>query len=365
MPYRNAGGQVYDSGEFAKILDQALALGDWAGYAPRAAASAAGGKLRGRSVTTFLEWTGGHALAETVKVAVTADGIIELTSATMPMGQGIATSYAQLAVDVFQVPLERIRIVQGDTDRATGFGSAGSRSLFTGGGAVRVASQRTVDHARDLAAEALEAAATDIEYEAGTFRVVGTDLAIGLFDLAARQDGGRLAASGEAVAEGASWPNACHVCEVEIDPDTGEVAVAAFASVNDIGRVISPQIVQGQVEGGAVQGIGQALCEQVAYDPSGQLLTASFMDYAMPRADGFTGFRTAFDTSVPCRTNVLGAKGVGELGTIGATPAVVNAVVDALLAAGVPHDVALALQMPLTPPKVWAALQQRVSAQPG
>jgi carbon-monoxide dehydrogenase large subunit len=138
--------------------------------------------------------------------------------------------------------------------------------------------------------------------------------------------------------------------------------VAAFASVNDIGRVISPQIVQGQVEGGAVQGIGQALCEQVAYDPSGQLLTASFMDYAMPRADGFTGFRTAFDTSVPCRTNVLGAKGVGELGTIGATPAVVNAVVDALLAAGVPHDVALALQMPLTPPKVWAALKQRGAA---
>jgi carbon-monoxide dehydrogenase large subunit len=149
------------------------------------------------------------------------------------------------------------------------------------------------------------------------------------------------------------------VCEVELDPDTGEVAVVAYASVNEIGRVVSPQIVQGQVEGGAVQGIGQALCERIVYDDSGQLLTASFMDYAMPHADGFLGFKTAFDTSVPCKTNLLGAKGVGELGTIGATPAVVNAVLDALISAGVPREVALGLQMPLTSERVWGALQAR------
>jgi carbon-monoxide dehydrogenase large subunit len=359
MPYTNAAKQVYDSGEFEKMLDQGLALGDWAGYATRAAQSAAAGRLRGRSVTTFLEWTGGNALSETVKVDVRADGIIELTSATMPMGQGIATSYAQLAVDTFGVPIDRIRIVQGDTDRATGFGSAGSRSLFTGGGAVRVASERTVDHAKDLAAQAMEVPATDLVYEAGQFRVVGTDLEIGLFDLAARQEAGRITVSGEATAGAPSWPNACHVCEVEVDPDTGEVDVVAYASVNDIGRVISPQIVQGQVEGGAVQGIGQALCERIVYDDSGQLLTASFMDYAMPHADGFLGFKTVFDTSVPCKTNLLGAKGVGELGTIGATPAVVNAVLDALISAGVPREVALGLQMPLTTERVWSALQAR------
>ena len=358
MPYTSATKQVYDCGEFEKMQRQALALADWGGYAARAAASAAKGRLRGRSVTTFLEWTGGNALTEKVQVQVRADGIIELTSATMPMGQGIATSYAQLAVDTFGVPIDRIRIVQGDTDRATGFGSAGSRSLFTGGGAVRVASERTVDHARDLAAQALEAGVDDIEYEAGAFRVVGTDLQIGLFELAGRQPQQHITVAAEATAGAASWPNACHVCEVEIAPDTGEVQVVAYTSVNDIGRVVSPQIVQGQLEGGAVQGIGQALSEQVVYDASGQLLTASFMDYAMPRADGFLDFRTVFDTSVPCTTNVLGAKGVGELGTIGATPAVMNAVVDALLAAGVPRATALALQMPATPERVWQALQQ-------
>ena len=359
MPYTNAAKQVYDSGEFEKMLDQGLALGDWAGYASRAAQSAAVGRLRGRSVTTFLEWTGGNALSETVKVDVRADGLIELTTATMPMGQGIATSYAQLAVDTFGVPIDRIRIVQGDTDLATGFGSAGSRSLFTGGGAVRVASERTVKHAQDLAAQALEVPATDLVYEAGQFRVAGTDLEIGLFDLAARQEAGRITVSGDATASAPSWPNACHVCEVEVDPDTGEVAVVAYASVNDIGRVVSPQIVQGQLEGGAVQGIGQALCERIVYDDSGQLLTASFMDYAMPHADGFLSFKTVFDTSVPCKTNLLGAKGVGELGTIGATPAVVNAVLDALISAGVPREVAQGLQMPLTSERVWSALQAR------
>ncbi len=362
MPYTNPMAQVYDCGEFEKILDRGLALADWNGFAARREQSKSRGRLRGRGIATFLEWTGGNVLTENVTVNVLADGFIELTSATQAMGQGIATSYAQLAVDVFGVSVEKIRVLQGDTDRATGFGSAGSRSLFTGGGAVHVAAERTLEHARQLAGEALEAAASDIEYRAGRFNVVGTDLGIGLFDLAAKQKTARITMDGSATAGAPSWPNACHICEVEVDADTGGVEVVAYASVNDIGRVISPQIVRGQVEGGAVQGIGQALCEQVVYDKdSGQLLSASFMDYAIPHADGFRGFKTEFDTSVPCRTNVLGVKGVGELGTIGATPAVVNAVIDALAPTGLGRR-AERVQMPLTPAAVWRALQGEFDA---
>ena len=358
MPYTSAMQQVYDTGRFEQILDQGLALADWNGYAARREASRQNGKLRGRGIATFLEWTGGNVLEEKVAVNVRADGIIELHSATQAMGQGIATSYAQLAVDVFGVSIDKIRVLQGDTDRAQGFGSAGSRSLFTGGSAVHVASQRTIAHAKDLASEALEASAGDIEYEAGRFKVAGTDIGIGLFELAARQPQARIVVDASATTGGPTWPNACHVCEVEIDPDTGVVEVVAYASVNDIGRVVNPLIARGQVEGGAVQGIGQALCERVAYDPdSGQLLTGSLMDYALPRADAVRGsIKTAFDTSIPCLTNPLGVKGVGELGTIGATPAVVNAVVDALDHAGLGRE-AEKVQMPLTAAKVWEALQ--------
>ena len=359
FPYTNPMAQVYDVGIFEKILDQGLALADWAGFDARRAQSKARGKLRGRGIATFLEWTGANVLEESVTVNVTGDGFIELTSATQAMGQGIATSYVQLAHDVFGVPLEKIRVLQGDTDKATGFGSAGSRSLFTGGAAVQSASQNTVDQGKALAAEALEAPAADIEYRAGRYTVAGTDLGIGLFELAAKQQGGRIVASGDAKAGAPSWPNGCHICEVEIDPATGQVDVVAYASVNDIGRIVSPTIVRGQVEGGAVQGIGQALCERVAYDPeSGQLMTGSFMDYALPHADGFTGFKTQFDPSAPCKTNRLGAKGVGELGTIGATPAVVNAVVDALASTGLGAK-AEGIQMPLTGETVWRMLNAR------
>lgn len=356
MPYRNAMGQVYDSGAFEQILDQGLALADWNGFDGRRAESEARGRLRGRGIATFLEWTGGNALEERVTVNVSGDGFIEIGSATQAMGQGIATSYAQLAVDVFGVPIERIRILQGDTDRLNGFGSAGSRSLFTGGSTVDVASRRTIDEAKALAADALEAPAQDIEYAAGRFSVAGTDLGIGLFELAARQAEARIHVDSSTKAGGPTWPNGCHVCEVEIDRDTGDVQIVAYASVNDIGRVVSPTIVRGQIEGGAVQGIGQALCEAVRYDrESGQLQSASFMDYALPHADGFRGFQTRFDTSVPCLTNPLGVKGVGELGTIGATPAVVNAVIDALDHAGLGAR-AEGLQMPLTAERVWRAL---------
>ena len=360
MPYRNAMGKVYDCGEFARMLEQGLGLADWEGFTARHAVSAARGRLRGRGIATFLEWTGGDAFEETVSVTVQPDGIIELVSATQAMGQGIATSYAQLAVDVFGVPLENIRIVQGDTDRANGFGSAGSRSLFIGGPAIRQASLNTVDHAKELAAEALEAAAGDIEYRAGRFQVVGTDLQIGLFELAGRQTEGQIVSSGKTTVGGASWPNACHVCEVEIDPQTGVVEVVAYASVNDIGRVISPTIVRGQIEGGVAQGLGQALSEEMVYGEGAQLSTASLMDYAIPHADSFIHHKTEFDTSVPCTTNALGAKGVGELGTIGATPAAVLAVIDALDRIGL-GQAAERLQMPLTAPKIWQVLAGRAA----
>ena len=364
MPYQNAMGQLYDSGHFEKILDQGLALADWNGYAARRDEAKRRGKLRGRGIATFLEWTGGNAFEERVEVNITPDGFIEIVSATQQMGQGIQTSYAQLAVDVFGVPIERIRIVQGDTDRANGFGSAGSRSLFTGGSSVSIASQKTIEHAKELAADALEAPAADIEYRAGRLSVAGTDLGIDLFELAGKQGDAKIRIDSTSTVGGPTWPNGCHVCEVEIDPGTGALEIVAYASVNDIGRVVSPTIVRGQIEGGAVQGIGQALSEQVSYDNgSGQLLSASFMDYALPHVDSFRGFKTEFDTSIPCKTNPLGVKGVGELGTIGATPAVVNAVVDALDNAGLGAD-AERIQMPVTAERVWRALRKDFEASP-
>ncbi len=357
MPYKNAMGQSYDSGSFEKIMDQALVAADWNGFAARAAQSAKAGKLRGRGIATFLEWTGGNVFEERVTVAVKANREIEIYATTQAMGQGIATSYAQLAVDVFGVELDNIKIVMGDSDRGSGFGSAGSRSLFTAGSAVKVAADKTVDKARDLAADALEVAPVDLEYLAGAFQVAGTDRRIGLFELAAKQPEGRIFIDSTSSVSGPTWPNGCHIAEVEIDPDTGEVAIPLYVSTNDAGRVVNPLIVEGQVVGGALQGIGQALCEAVIYDPStGQPLTASFMDYTLPRADMLPAATTLLDQSIPCRTNPLGVKGVGELGTIGATPALVNAVSDALARHG-RGAVADSVQMPLTPPRIWALLQ--------
>ncbi|HVJ56177.1 MAG TPA: xanthine dehydrogenase family protein molybdopterin-binding subunit [Aliidongia sp.] len=357
MPYTNAMGQTYDSGQFGAILEQALSLAKWDDFASRAAESKARGKLRGRGLASFLEWTGGNAFEERVTVSVSGDGEIEIYAATMPMGQGIATSYAQLVVDVFGVPIEKIRIVMGDTDRGQGFGSAGSRSLFTAGSAIRHASEIAVKTGRDLAGEALEAAAADIEYVDGTFQVAGTDRRIGLFELAGRQPDRRIFIDATSKVAGPSWPNGAHICEVEIDPDTGGIDIVSYVSANDVGYVVNPMIVRGQLDGGAVQGIGQALGEHMLYDPeSGQAVTASLMDYMMPRADIIRDFVHVLDQSIPCKNNPLGVKGVGELGTIGATPAVVNAVADALVRGG-RADRANGLQMPLTSARVWQALQ--------
>ncbi|WP_399685587.1 xanthine dehydrogenase family protein molybdopterin-binding subunit [Xenophilus sp.] len=353
MPYTNPMGQVYDTGAFEQVMDQGLALADWGGFEARAAQSAARGLWRGLGIATFLEWTGGNVFEERVTVDVKADGVIEVFSAVNAMGQGIATTLAQLVVDAFGVPIERVRVVLGDTDRGDGFGSAGSRSLFTGGSAMRIGAERTIEKGRELAAQALEAATADIDYAQGRFSVKGTDLGIGLFELAGRQSDQRIFVDSTSSVNGPTWPNGCHVCEVELDPQTGEVAVVAYASVNDVGRVVNPLIVRGQLDGGAVQGIGQALLEQVVYDrETGQPVTGSLMDYALPKAGEMPAFRTEMDESTPCRNNPLGVKGVGELGTIGATPAVVNAVADALARHG-RADLSPRLQMPLTPSRLW------------
>jgi carbon-monoxide dehydrogenase large subunit len=297
------------------------------------------------------------AFEERVTVEVRADGMIEVFSAVNQMGQGIATTLAQLVVDVFKVPIDKVRVVLGDTDRGDGFGSAGSRSLFTGGSALHLGAEKTLETARQLAAQSLEAAAADLDYAAGRFSVKGTDLGIDLFELAGKQPGGHIFTDHTSAVQGPSWPNGCHVSEVEIDPQTGQVQVVRYASVNDVGRVVNPMIVRGQLDGGAVQGIGQALLEQVVYDgESGQLLTGSLMDYAAPRANVVAcEFVTEMNQTVPCTTNPLGTKGVGELGTIGATPSVVNAVADALARAG-HKDASASIQMPLTAARVWELL---------
>ena len=357
MPYKNPMGQVYDTGKFESVMDQALTLADWQGFGARAAKSAARGQVRGLGIATFLEWTGGNALEETVTVSVQADGMIEVFTAVNAMGQGIATTLTQLVVDAFGVPIEKVRVVMGDTDRGNGFGSAGSRSLFTGGSAVRAGADKAITLGKRLAAKEFEAAEQDIGYAAGSYSVAGTDLHIGIFELAARQGDQRIFVDSTTVVAGPTWPNGCHISEVEIDPQTGHVVVVAYASVNDVGRVVNPMIVRGQLDGGAVQGIGQALCEHMLYDrETGQPVTGSLMDYAAPRADIAPDFRTEMDQSTPCLNNPLGVKGVGELGTIGAGPTVVNAVADALARMGKTAQ-ARQLQMPVTASKLWTLMQ--------
>ncbi|HUN70472.1 MAG TPA: molybdopterin cofactor-binding domain-containing protein, partial [Burkholderiales bacterium] len=351
FPYRTHMGDTYDVGEFERILERLLKFSDWENFEERKAQSRKRGKLRGRGLASYLEWTGALP-TETVDIEASADGTVTVFSGTMAMGQGLETSYTQLIGEVLGISFDRIKIVQGDTDRANGVGSVGSRSAFVGGSAVVAAGREVVARGKELAAEALEAAAPDIEYRNGRFAIGGTDRSIALAELAGRQPTKRIRVSATQTPSAPSWPNGAQAIEVEIDPETGVVELARITSVDDIGRIINRSIVEGQMQGGIAQGAGQALWERVAYDPeSGQLLTGSLMDYCVPRADQFPPMANDFDESVPCKTNLLGVKGVGELGTIGATPAVVHAVLDALAERGVRH-----LEMPLTPERVWRAL---------
>jgi len=352
MPYTTPMGEKFDSGNFPHMLDRILKHADWKGYDARKRESEKRGRLRGRAISTFLEWTG-VVHEENVELHVEADGRVKIFTAMQAMGQGIETSYIQIVSETLGIDAEKIEIVQGDSDIAQGIGSMGSRSLYIGGSAMFTASNETVEKGKQLAGEALEASASDIVYKDGRFSVAGTDLAVGLFDLAAKQPERRIVIKTLQKVGGPSWPNSCHVCEVEVDPETGVTRIVRYTTVDDVGRVINPLIVAGQVHGGIAQAVGQALMENAQYDPeSGQLITGSLLDYCLPRADDLPSFDTHTDETTPCKINPLGAKGVGELGTVGGTPTVMNAVIDALRPLGVHH-----LEMPATPERVWRAIR--------
>ena len=363
MPYRNAMDKTYDSGQFELVMDRARAWPDWRGFDARAAASKARGRLRGRGLATFLEWTGADVFEETVTVTVAADdgdGESRSSRRRSRWGRDSATTFAQLAVDVFGVPIDITdrAVVTPTGDRV----SAAPARARCSSAARRCGSraERTVGNSAGARGEGARGGAGDIEYRDGVFSIAGTDRQLGLFDLARRQPQRRIVLDSTSKVADATWPNGCHVCEVEVDPDTGAVVIDRYASVNDVGRVVNPMIVIGQLEGGAAQGIGQALSERFVYDAeTGQALTASFMDYAIPHTRMIRHFDMAMDESTPCLNNAMGVKGVGELGTIGATPAVVNAVVDALVRGGRDEvrERAKSLQMPLSSERVWRVIR--------
>ena len=353
MPYTSAMGEKYDSGDFNLFLTKTLEAADWAGFAGRKAEAEKRGKLYGRGLASYVEWTGAMVLNEMAHYEVRADGKIVIWMGTQGMGQGLQTSFTQLASELLGVEASRIEIAMGDSDRVGGVGSMGSRSAYLGGSAVLSGSEKLVAKGRDLAADALEASVADIVYAAGKFTIAGTDRGIGLGELAAKQPDKRIYIENVNSVEGSAWPNGAHVGEVEIDPDTGRVELKRYTTVDDVGRPLHRPIVFGQIHGGCAQGIGQALLEENVYDrETGQLITGSFMDYAMPRADTFPTFSNTLDDSVPAKTNPLGAKGVGESGTVGSTPTVMNAIMDALWPLGV-----RSMQMPATPHRVWQAIR--------
>ncbi|GAB4360899.1 MAG: xanthine dehydrogenase family protein molybdopterin-binding subunit [Oricola sp.] len=352
MPYTTQGGRVYDVGEFEACMDQAMKKADWAGFDKRLAESKARGKLRGIGMSCYIEACA-FAGSEPAYVQLLDDGTFTVDIGTQSNGQGHATAYAQFVAETLGLDIDKVKVIQGDTDRIpTGGGTGGSRSIPLGGVSAYYAGQEMARKIRKLAADELEASPDDIELIDGSAVVAGTDRRISFADIAKNAaDPADLKAAGEFKQDEATYPNGCHICEVEIDPDTGVTEVVRYSIVDDYGLTVNPLLLLGQVHGGVVQGIGQALYENAVYDDSGQLLTATFMDYNMPRADYFPFFE--FETrNVPSTTNALGIKGAGEAATIGATPAVMNAVVDALWRAkGIGH-----IDMPVTPQKVWAAL---------
>ena len=354
LPYKTPTGKVYDSGDFAGCMARAQEIADWDGFNKRAAQSRRAGRLRGIGIASYIEACGNNG-PETANVQLDRDGGVTVLIGSQSTGQGHATSYAQLVAERLDLPPECVRVVQGDTDRiATGAGTGGSSSIPVGGVAVDRASKTLADQLKELAADALEAAAGDMEIADGAVRVAGTDRAISFADLAARPQAKPedLRATSQFGTEPPTFPNGTHIAEVEVDPDTGATAILNYVVVDDFGVTLNPLLLAGQVHGGAVQGIGQALMEDTVYDPaSGQLLSASFMDYAMPRAAGAPSF--TFETrNVPCKNNPLGFKGAGEAGAIGSCPSVMNAILDALWRAyKIRH-----IDMPATPQKVWAAI---------
>jgi aerobic carbon-monoxide dehydrogenase large subunit len=356
MPYTTPTGKVYDSGDFAGIMARAQELAQWDGFNKRAAASKRAGKLRGIGLATYIEACGNNG-PETATLTLERDGGVTVLIGSQSSGQGHATAYAQLVAERLDLPPDKVRVLQGDTDRIkSGAGTGGSSSIPIGGVSVDRAGKKLAEQIKEIAADALEASVGDLEIADGAVRIAGTDRALSFADVAAhpRATPQKLTAANEFGNEPPTFPNGAHVAEVEVDPATGKVAILNYVVVDDFGATLNPLLLEGQVHGGSVQGLGQALMEETVYDAaSGQLLSASLMDYALPRAADAPHF--TFETrNVPCKTNPLGVKGAGEAGAIGSCPALINAVADALWRAhGIAH-----IDMPATPPRIWAAMQE-------
>ncbi len=356
MPYKTATGKVYDSGDFTAHMKRAMEIADWKEFPKRAKAAKKQGLVRGIGLATYVEVCGTMG-DETANVRLDPNGDVSVLIGTQSSGQGHQTAYAQLVAEQFGLAPERVHIFQGDTDQvATGLGTGGSASIPTGGVSVERATRTLGANLREIAAEALETSVGDLEINEGTVRIAGTDRSVSFADLARRPgvDPSKLSASATFNSADGTFPNGTHVAEVEIDPATGIVTIANYVIVDDFGVTLNPLLLAGQVHGGAMQGIGQALMEQAVYDPKdGQLVTGTFMDYALPRAADGPSF--VFEThNVPCKTNPLGVKGAGEAGAIGSCPAVVNAIIDGLWREyKIDH-----IDMPATSERVWIAIRE-------
>ncbi len=359
MPHSTPVGKSYDSGDFRIVLDAATTHMDYAGFAARKTAAAAKGKRRGLGLAYYLEATGGDP-TERAEIRFADDGFVDVYVGTQSTGQGHETAYVQLTANNLGIDGDKIRIRQGDTDTIPlGGGTGGARSLYSEGQAILLTSQSVIAKGKQAAAEELEAAVADITFTDGDFSIVGTDRRIDILYLAKSQR--RKAAAGQpatlldaaeiAPIDAHTFPNGCHVAEVEVDPETGVVELIRYSVSDDVGKAINPLIVRGQVAGGVTQGFGQAVLEHTVYDPSsGQLLSGSFMDYALPRANEIPDIEVEL-LEVPCLSNPLGVKGAGEAGAVGSPPAVINAIIDALSGDGVTH-----IDMPATPERVWRAM---------
>jgi aerobic carbon-monoxide dehydrogenase large subunit len=356
MPYKTATGKVYDSGDFTAHMKRAMEIAQWKEFPKRAKAAKKQGLVRGIGLASYVEVCGTMG-EETANVSLDSSGDVTVLIGTQSSGQGHQTAYAQIVAEQFGLPSERVHVLQGDTDKiATGLGTGGSSSIPTGGVSVERAIRELGNKLREIAAEVLETSADDLEISEGTIRVAGTDRSISFADLAKRPglDPSKLRGSATFTAADGTYPNGTHLAEVEIDPATGMIRIINYVIVDDFGVTLNPLLLEGQVHGGAMQGIGQALMEQAVYSPrDGQLVTGTFMDYALPRAADGPSF--VFEThNVPCKTNPLGVKGAGEAGAIGSCPAVVNAIIDALWREyRIDH-----IDMPATPERVWIAIRE-------
>jgi carbon-monoxide dehydrogenase large subunit len=365
MPYQTAIGPIYDSGEFEASMDKALKLSDWSGFAQRREASLKNGFLRGIGMCCFLEVAGGI-LNERADLRFEADGMVAIRVGVQAMGQGHLTTFPRVIAKRLGIDIRKVKLIEGDSDEVPdGTPSVASRSLMMAGSASVLACDGAIEKGRRIASHLLEVAVGDVEFSAGAFAVAGTDLKIPILELAQRAreaddlpeelEGG-LDTVGEFTSPQMSFPNGCHVCEVEVDPDTGVVSVVGYAAVDDVGNIVHETVVDGQTHGGIAQGLGQVLGEHVRYGEDGQLLNASLMDYAVPRAAGMPVMSTAHH-SVPCTTNPLGVKGAGESGVAGALPSAMNAVIDALAQKGIDH-----FDLPASPQRIWNVLQGKSDA---